>query len=71
MNPDRIRLTVEVVGISALVLSLLFVGFELKQTRDMNLAKLHHNRLALFHNNMLSMLESDHALMYSGHFGAI
>jgi hypothetical protein len=64
MNPDRIRLTVEVVGISALVLSLLFVGFELKQTRDMNLAELHHNRLALFHNNMLSMLESDHALMY-------
>ncbi len=38
MNPDRIRLSVEDVGITALVLSL--VGFEIKQTRDMNLAQL-------------------------------
>ena len=64
MNLDRIRLTVEVLGITALVLSLMFVGFELKQTRDMNLAKLKHDRYLLFHNNMMAVLESESALAF-------
>jgi hypothetical protein len=66
MNPDRIRLSVEVVGITALVLSLAFVGFEIKQTRDMNLAQLQLNRLELFHNTMLAVLESEPTLIHLG-----
>ncbi len=66
MNPDRIRLSVEVIGITALVLSLLFVGLELKQTRDMSLAELQHNRLVLFHTTMLAALESESALVHYG-----
>lgn len=66
MNPDRIRLSVEVVGIAALVLSLVFVGFEIQQTRDMNLAQLQLNRLELFHNTQLAALESEPALIHLG-----
>ena len=66
MNPDRIRLSVEVVGIAALVLSLIFVGFELKQTRDMNLAELQRDRLVLAHDSMLAVLESEPALIHWG-----
>ncbi len=66
MNPERIRFSVEVVGITAVVLSLMFVGFELKETRDMNLAELQHDRLALSHSTYLTVLESEPAL---AHFG--
>ncbi len=62
MNPDRIRLSVEVIGITALVLSLIFVGLELKQTRDMNLAQLHYDRLRPYFDHQLAVLESDSAL---------
>ncbi len=62
MNPDRIRLSVEVIGITALVLSLIFVGLELKQTRDMNLAQLHYDRLRPYFDHQLAALESDSAL---------
>jgi hypothetical protein len=62
MNLDRIRLSVEVIGIAAIVLSLMFVGLELKQTRDMNLAQLHYDRLSLYFNHQLAVLESEPAL---------
>jgi len=64
MNPNHIRLSAELIGISALVLSLIFVGFELKQTRDMNLAELQFNRLSLLHDQNLAMVESEYALNY-------
>jgi hypothetical protein len=52
----------ELMGISALVVSLLFVGYELKHTREMNLAQLHFNRMEMFHSKMLATLESEIAL---------
>jgi len=60
---ERFRPIVELVGISALIISLLFVGFELKQTREMNLAQLHFNRMEMFHSKMLAALESEPALL--------
>jgi hypothetical protein len=59
---ERFRPIAELIGISALIISLLFVGFELKQTREMNLAQLHFNRMEMFHSKMLATLESEPAL---------
>jgi len=59
---ERIRTGMELIGIFAVVVSLLFVGFELKQTREMNLAQLHFNRMEMFHSRMLAVLESEPAL---------
>lgn len=59
---ERIRLIAELIGISAVVLSLFFVGFELKQTREMDLAQLHFNRMEMYHSRMLAVLESEPAL---------
>jgi hypothetical protein len=60
------RLVAEAIGVAAVVLSLIFVGFEIKQTRDMNLAQLQHDRIALFHSNMLAAMESEPTLRYLG-----
>ena len=65
MSSDRARTLAEVIGVSAIVISLVFVGFELKQTRDMNLAELQFNRLSLFHSLMLASLESESVLSAS------
>ena len=62
MSSDRARTLAEVIGVSAIVISLVFVGFELKQTRDMNLAELQFKRLSLFHSLMLASLESESVL---------
>lgn len=62
MQLERVRFIVEIVGISSLVVSLVFIGLELKQTRDMNIAQLHAERLGLFHQRMSATLESDAAL---------
>jgi hypothetical protein len=59
---ERIRSIMELVGVSGVVITLLFVGFELKQTREMNLAQLHFNRMEMFHSKMLAVLESEPAL---------
>ncbi len=59
---ERIRPAMELIGIFAVVVSLLFVGFELKQTREMNLAQLHFNRMEMYHSKMLAVLESEPAL---------
>ena len=37
----------------------MFVGFELKQTREMNLAELQFNRSVLEHDRYLAILESE------------
>ena len=66
MNTERIRLYAETVGIAALVISIAFVGYELKQTRDMNLAEMQQTRLAAHQANMLALLESESGLAYFG-----
>jgi hypothetical protein len=59
MNFERTRFLVEMAGISAVVGSLLLVAYELKQTRDMNMAELHFNRMSLFHSRITAHLESE------------
>jgi hypothetical protein len=66
VKAENLRFVAEAIGITAVVLSLVFVGFEIQQTRDMNLAELQHSRLALTHSNMLAVLESEPALEYFG-----
>ena len=66
MKNEKMRLVAESIGIAAVVSSLVFAGFEIQQTRDMNLAELPHNRLALTHSNMLAVLESEPTLAYFG-----
>jgi len=48
----------ELVSILLLVGSLLFVGYEMKQTRAMNLAVLHYNRSALRHENCTALMSN-------------
>ena len=62
MKIENVRLTAEILGITALVISMVFVGLEIKQTSDMNLAQLHYDRLSLFHQHQLAVLESEPAL---------
>jgi len=61
---EQIRTVVEVVGISALIISLTFVGLELKQNREMDVAAVHFNRMAIFHSKMMAYLESEAAINY-------
>ena len=63
-NRDNWRTAAEIVGIAALVLSLIFIGYEIKLTREMNLAELHASRAAIEHSRFISMLESDHAVSF-------
>ena len=73
MERGRIRLLAEVVGITAVVMSLVFVGVELKNTREMNLAELTFNRNLMEHNRLSATLESEHILMawaYRWNFGS-
>ncbi len=62
MQVERFRFVAEMLGISALVVSLIFVGYEVKQTRDMNLAELTLNKNLLEHSRLSSTLESEHML---------
>ena len=66
MDTARVRVYAETMGIVALVISVGFVAYELKQTRDMNVAEMQQTRLAAHHANMLAVLESDAALAYFG-----
>ncbi len=59
MQIERFRVVAEMIGITALVVSMAFVAYELQQTRDMNLAQLEFNRISLVHERMLAMLESE------------
>ena len=59
MQIERYRFGAEMLGIGALVISLIFVAYQLKQTRDMNMAQLEFNRLSLGHARYLAMLESE------------
>jgi hypothetical protein len=59
MMNERIRFAVEIIGISAVVISLVFVGYELKLTREMNLAEMHFNRIALEHSRYLASMQSE------------
>jgi len=59
MKAERFRFVAEMLGITALVVSLIFVAYELQQTRDMNLAQLEYNRLSVIHDRHLAMLESE------------
>jgi len=59
MQIERFRFVVEMLGITALVVSLMFVAYELQQTRDMNLAQLEYNRISVIHDRHLEMLESE------------
>jgi hypothetical protein len=56
---DSLRGYVEIVGVIALVGSLLFVGYELKATRDMNMVELHHNRMTLYMDVFGAQMESE------------
>ena len=55
---DSLRGYVEIIGVIALVGSLLFVGYELKATRDMNITELHHNRMSLYMDIFSAQMES-------------
>ena len=55
---DSLRGYAELVGIIALVGSLLFVGYELKATRDMNMVELHYNRMSLYQGVFSAQMES-------------
>jgi len=55
---DGLRGYVELVGVIALVGSLLFVGYELKATRDMNMVELHYNRMSLYQDVFSAQMES-------------
>ena len=69
MQINQVRLAAEAVGITALVVSLVLISFELKQTRDMNLAQLYESRIALPHARFTAMLESESMLsVYSKQF---
>ena len=69
MQIHQVRLVAEAVGITALVVSLVLISFELKQTRDMNLAQLYESRIALPHARFTAMLESESMLsVYSKQF---
>ena len=59
MQIERFRFVAEMLGITALVVSLIFVAFQMKQTQDMNMAQLEFDRLSLYHANRLAVLESD------------
>jgi len=50
MQIERFRFVVEMLGITSLVVSLMFVAYELQQTRDMNLAQLEYNRISVIHD---------------------
>ena len=52
----------ELVSILLLVGSLLFVGYEMKQTRAMNLAELHSNRIALRHSHIVMVAGNSHTV---------
>ena len=47
-----------------MIASLVFVGYEVKLTRDMNLVELHFNRMSLYHERFTTMIESDSYLDY-------
>jgi hypothetical protein len=49
----------EIAGIVSLIGSLLFVGWQLKLTQDMNIAQLHYNRLSLYQDRFTAILESE------------
>ncbi|MGK0223848.1 MAG: hypothetical protein ACI9ON_003095 [Limisphaerales bacterium] len=59
---DRLRGYLELIGVLCLVGSLLFVGYELKVTRDMNMVDLHYNRMSLYQEIFSAQLESEHYL---------
>jgi hypothetical protein len=60
MKPEsRVRDYFEIVGIISLIASLLFVGWQLKLTQDMNIAQLHYNRLSLYQDRFTATLESE------------
>ena len=56
---DNWRGYVEMIGATALVGSLLFVGYELKATRDMNMVDLHYNRMSLYQGVFSAQMESE------------
>lgn len=59
---ERFRPVMELVGVTAIVISLLFVGYEIRETRNMNLAQLHFNRMAMVHSRITASMESETAL---------
>ena len=60
MKPEsRVRDYFEIAGIISLIASLLFVGWQLKLTQDMNIAQLHFNRLSLYQDRFTATLESE------------
>ena len=60
MKPEsRVRDYFEIAGILSLIASLLFVGWQLKLTQDMNIAQLHYNRLSLYQDRFTAILESE------------
>ena len=61
---ERARANLEIVGVLSLIGSLMFVGYEIKLTRDMNLVDLHFNRMSLYHDRFTTMIESDTYLDY-------
>lgn len=63
MKPEsRAREYFEIAGILSLIASLLFVGWQLKLTQDMNIAQLHYNRLSLYQDRFTAILESESLL---------
>ncbi|MEQ8859194.1 MAG: hypothetical protein RIC56_11130 [Pseudomonadales bacterium] len=61
---EKWRIIAEAIGLAALLLSLAFIGYEIKLTREMNLAQLHASRATLEHSRFIAMLESDHAVAF-------
>ena len=60
MEPgSRAKAYLEIAGVVSLIASLIFVGWQIKLTRDMNIAQLHYNRLSLYQDRFAASLESD------------
>ena len=60
MDSAKLNDWMQVIGIFALVASLIFVGFQMKQTQDIAIASQYHARAEATMNLFLSSLESDY-----------
>ena len=52
----------EILGVGSLIISLVFVGFEMKHAREVSLAELFFDRNMMEHERTTAILQSEHAL---------
>ena len=66
MNRTRLHNWIELVGLVAIVSSLIFVGLELKQSREVAIAGQYQDRANIGADYFLSRLENEHLIAYLG-----